>query len=425
MMPAVVVTGMGLVTPLGRDCEQTWSGLMSGRSGIEQLELPELPGVNWIGGRVPDFSVQAYVKDQKAIKTMTRQTQLAVAAAKMACDQAGVSQATERGRMGVYLGAGFEDTSLEEIAPAMKASMDGDGSFSLKKFGKSGYQQLSPLFGLRKLPNMALSHVSIAHGVTGPNALFSPSVAAGLQAVAEGFDAIRRNSIDMALVGGCDAKVDLNGFLRYGTMSLLSARAEARAASRPFDRRRDGIVLGEGAAFLLIEAEAHARARGATPLATIAGFGTAFANPATDKARAVRALRQAMERALIEAEVSAGDVDYVLANGASTTLHDDIEYDAIQQLLGDDTAATPVGASKSMLGHLVTAAGAIDVALCAKALERQSVPPTLNLDAADPSNRLRFVTTAQPMSMQVALVNAIGFEGTYASLVLKKPTASS
>lgn len=421
MTSRVVVTGIGLVTPLGCGREPTWTGMIAGRSGIASLTLPELAGIQLIGGRVRDFAVQDYVRDMKAVKTMTRQTQLAVAAARMACDQAGATHLADGRRIGVYLGAGFEDTALDEIAPAVEASLDAQGQFSLQAFGKSGYQRLSPLFGIRKLPNMALSHVSIAHGAQGPNALFSPSAASGAQAIAEGFDAIRSDRVDVALVGGCDAKLDLGGYLRYGAMKLLSPSTHAPTASRPFDAQRNGIVLGEGAAFLVLESDAHARARTAVPLAEIAGSGTTFACPQRSKDRAVAALRAAMTQALEESHVTIDALDFIYANGASTELHDEIEITAIRSLLRDRVKQVPVGTSKASLGHLVAAAGAVDAALAICALNGQTVPPTLKSDAA--SSPLWLTSTAHRHPMRTALVNVMGFEGTYACLVLRRASA--
>lgn len=421
MTSRVVVTGIGLVTPLGCGREPTWTAMVAGRSGIAPLTLPELAGIPLIGGRVPGFAVQDYIKDMKAVKTMTRQTQLAAAAARMACDQAGAAHLADGRRIGVYLGAGFEDTALDEIAPAVEASLDAQGQFSLQAFGKSGYQRLSPLFGIRKLPNMALSHVSIAHNARGHNALFSPSAASGAQAIAEGFDAIRCGRVDVALVGGCDSKLDLGGYLRYGAMKLLSTSTHAAMACRPFHAQRSGIVLAEGAAFLVLESEAHAHARQAVPLAEIAGSGATFACPQRSKDRAVATLCAAMTQALEEAHMTVDELDFIFASGASTELHDEIEIKAIRSLLRDRVKEVPVATSKASLGHLVAAAGAVDAALTLCALHEQTVPPTLQSDAA--VSPLRLTSTAHRHPMRTALVNAIGFEGTYACLALRRASA--
>lgn len=421
MRSRVVVTGIGLVTPLACGRVATWAAMVAGHSGIGRLTLPELPGIDLLGGRVRDFVIRDYVTDMKAVKTMTRQTQLAAAAARMACDDAGATRLADGRRIGVYLGAGFEDTAPDEIAPAIEASLDAHGQFSIQIFGKSGYQHLSPLFGIRKLPNMALSHVSIAHGVQGPNALFSPSAASSAQAIAEGFEAVRSARVDVALVGGCDAKLDVAGYLRYGAMKLLSPSAHAQTASRPFDPQRDGAVLGEGAAFLVLESDLHARARSAIALAEIAGSGATFACPQRDEDRAVRALCTAMTQALEEAHVTVDTLDYIHANGASTQLHDEVEREAIHSLLRDRVNEVPVGASKASLGHLIAGAGAVDVALTICALKAQTVPPTRNSDAV--SSKLRLTSVAHRHPMRTALVNVMGFEGTYACLALRQAPA--
>lgn len=416
----VVVTGIGLVTALGCGREPTWTALVEGRSGIVPLTLPELAGLSLIGAPVPGFAVRDYVRDMKAVKTMTRQTQLAVAAASMACEQAGAMLAAGP-RIGVYLGAGFEDTALEEIAPAVEASLDAQGQFNLQIFGRSGYQRLSPLFGIRKLPNMALSHVSIAYNAQGPNALFSPSAASGVQAIAEGFEAIRCDRADVALVGGCDTKLDLGGYLRYGAMKLLSPSAHAGTACRPFHAQANGIVLAEAGAFLVLESEEHARARTAVPLAEIAGSGTTFASPERNQDRAAAALRTAMTQALEEAQVTVDELDLIFANGASTQLLDEIEGNAIGSLLQGRLKDVPVATSKAAIGHSIAAAGAVDAALTICALHAQTVPPTLASTAA--ASSLRLTSAAYGHPMRTAIVNAIGFEGTYASLVLRRMSA--
>lgn len=408
----VVVTGLGCVTPLGVDVASTWEAAVAGRSGVRALG-------DLFDERVP-VRIAATVEDvgdpgevpPKDLRRMDRVIRLALGATREALDDAGLRGAERRAdpdRVGVAIGTGIGgiSTILENH----------------RVYLKSGPRRISPFMIPMTLANMTAGLVAIQNGFRGPNLCHVTACASGAHALGESFRALARGDADVMVAGASEAAILELVVVGFANMQALSRRNdEPQRASRPFDAGRDGFVMGEGAAVLVLEREEHARARGARIHARLAGYGAsadavAIAAPDFESGGAVRCMRAALE----DAELEPADVDYVNAHATSTPAGDAVEAKAIHRVFGGHAAALPVSSTKGMTGHLLGAAGALEAVLCVRALESGLVPPTINLDDPDPDCELDHVAAkARNVRLRSVLSNSFGFGGVNAALVFER-----
>jgi 3-oxoacyl-[acyl-carrier-protein] synthase II len=409
----VVVTGMGMLTPLGNDLASSWAGFVSGRSGIRTIEAfdPSRLTVR-IAGEVRDFDA-SHVLDRKDQRRTDRYIQFGLVAAREAMDQAGLPErleGEEAERTGAILGTGLGGVGT---------LWEGFSTNAIR-----GPDRISPFLIPMGIPNVGSGQIAINYGMTGPNYATVSACATGGHAIGEAFETIRRDDADMMLAGGAEAgiyEVLIGGF---AAMRALSTRNDdPPAASRPFDTERDGFVCGEGAAVLVLEELTHAEGRGATPLAELVGYGaTADAShitlPAPGGIGAVRAARRALEKA----GLAPADVDHVNAHATSTPEGDKAELQAIKTILGDHAGDVTITANKSMIGHTLGAAGAIEAVATVMTIRESCVPPTINLGDPDPEAAgLAIVTGAAARhDVRVALSNSFGFGGQNTALIFQR-----
>jgi 3-oxoacyl-[acyl-carrier-protein] synthase II len=361
---------------------------------------------------------------RKSLKIMGRAARFGVAAAGMAVRDAGLDLAREDPeRLGVVMGTGLVPIDLPELAPLLAAACDEDGTLHSDRLGRCGNSALFPLWILKYLPNMTAAHISLIHGAKGPNSTITTACAAGTQAVGEAFRLIARGDADLMLAGGADSRVDPLLMLAYGALGALSpARRPPAEVSRPFDGQRDGFVLGEGAGVLMLEELERARRRGAVIYAEVLGLGTSFdaygvTKPDPEAGGAVRAIRWALR----EARVDLRDVDYINAHGTSTRLNDLMETAAVKQVFNGTAAALPLSSIKSMIGHLIGAAGAVEAVALALTLHQGVLPPTINHTHPDPECDLDYVPNcAREQRVVTAVSTSFGFGGQNAALVMRR-----
>jgi 3-oxoacyl-[acyl-carrier-protein] synthase II len=385
-MRRVVVTGVGLATPLGVEAGATWEALLAGRSAVAKLRGFDPASLHCqLAAEMPDFDAKPYVANKRALRMMTRADQLAVSGATLAVRDSGRDPAkSDPERAGLFVGGNKETSKLEPVLDGLRLTRREDGSADLLKLGAEVRSVLPPLFFVEGLQAASLFYVSEPFGMKGANTYFSGQAESGALAVARAFRTVRRGEADWAIAGGFDDATSWWNMTRYDAMGFLTERNELGAAAcRPFDRKRTGTVLGEGAAFLLLEDYDQAKARGARIRAEVVGAGSGYDNAGVlSPDRTGRGVAQAVAAALREAGASPGDVGYVAAHGSGTALGDRTEARGLRQVFG--ASGGPAGSSvKAATGHMMAAAGALNVAVAALALESQSAPPTLNLDDID------------------------------------------
>ena len=391
----MVVTGIGVISPIGIGTDAFWGSLVEGRSGVRPLSWFGDTGLpRWIGAEVPDFVPARMIRQRKALKVMSRDIQLGVAAADLACNEAGLSAAgIDPDRLGVIFGADLIAADLPELTEVYRACTE-DGKFDFRSWGPKGMPALFPLWMLKYLPNMPACHIGIIQDARGPNNTHILGEVSGLTAVAEAASVIRRGQADAMIAGGTSSRIHPTVFLRNRSRQLSGRCDEPAAACRPFDADRDGIVFGEGAAAFVLETREHAQARGAKCLARILGSAAAFEPLRPDRPIRGTAIRSAIRSALASSGLRPSDLGYVSAHGLSTTLDDRIEAQAILKTLGD----VPVIAPKSYFGNLGAAGGVVEMAVSVLAFQRGAVPPTLNYRRPDPECPIR-VVHGQPMPL--------------------------
>jgi 3-oxoacyl-[acyl-carrier-protein] synthase II len=426
-MRRVVVTGVGVVAPNGIGRKAFWSACVEGRSGVRPIrtfDASQHPVK--IAAEVADFDLSPHVPTahRKSLKIMGRAARFAVAAAGLGIRDSGLELSREDGeRVGVVMGTGIVPMDLPEIAPLIGRAYGEDGGFSSNHLGKRGQGALAPLWILKYLPNMTAAHISLIHGAQGPNSTITTACAAGTQAIGEGFRLIARDDADIVLAGGADSRVDPLLMLAYHAIGALSmSDRPAEEVSRPFDGQRDGFVLGEGSAVLILEELTRARERGATIYAEVLGMGSSFdayavTKPHPEAAGAARAIRWALR----EARVDPSHVDYINAHGTSTRLNDQMETMAVKRVFHSAARTIALSSIKSMIGHLIGAAGAVEAAALALTLHDGVIPPTINYTTPDPCCDLDYVPNcARDHRVRVAVSTSFGFGGQNAALVMRK-----
>jgi 3-oxoacyl-[acyl-carrier-protein] synthase II len=406
----VVVTGMGVLTPLGIGLGAFWEGLAAGRSGVGPITLCD-PGdsPSRIAGEVPGFDPRQYL-DLKEARRMSRASQFAVAAARMAIDDASlVIDDSNREEIGVLIGNGT--TAPPDTETAMRTLVE------------RGLSRVSPFYITSALPNMPACQVAIQLGLHGYNTTIATACAASAQAIGEAAEVIRRGAATVMLAGGTEAPICQLTLASFGALRALSTRNdEPQRASRPFDQGRDGFVLGEGAGVLVLERLSHARRRGARIYAEVIGYASTcdahhVTAPQPEGAGAARAMTQALHHARIAPQ----QIDYINAHATSTHVGDLAETQAIRSVFGEYAQIVPISATKSMIGHLTSAAGAVEAAATILALQHSLIPPTINLDAADPACDLDYVPhTARPADIRIAMSNSFGFGGVNGVLIFQR-----
>lgn len=407
----IVVTGLGVVSPFGTGIAPFWEGLAAGRSAIGRITHFDASGFPCqIAGEVPDFEPQAFL-DAKEARRMSRSSQLAVAAARMAVEAAGLRiDAGTSEEIGTLIACGT--LSMPDVEQAVTTMV------------QRGGMKISPFFIPAALPHMPSSQVAIQLGLRGHTSAISTACAAGAQAIGEAAAVIRRGDAEVMLAGGTEAPITALSLGAFCVMRALSTSGneEPQRASRPFDARRDGFVPGEGAAVLVLERLSSARRRGAPILAEVAGYGAssdAFHVTAPDPEG--HGAAQAMRKALQSARIDPQQVDYINAHATSTPTGDIAETRAIRQVFGEYAFSVPISANKSMIGHLTGAAGAVEAAATILTLQHGLIPPTINQEHPDPECDLDYVpNVARPAQLAIALSNSFGFGGVNAVLVFRK-----
>lgn len=409
-MRRVVITGLGLVSPLGTGLEKNWSALTNGVSGIgpiTRFDVTDFP-VRF-AGEVTDFVVDDYV-DKKEARKMDLFIQYALGAADMALADSGLEISPENAeRVGVIVGSGMG--GLPAIEKYHEAIL------------KNSYRKVSPFFIPMSIINLAAGQISIKTGAKGPNLAPVSACATGTHAIGDAFRIIQRGDADAALAGGTEATVCTMGMAGFAVMKALSGRNESpETASRPFEKNRDGFVLAEGAGIVMLEEYEAAKQRGAKIYAEVIGYGLTgdayhLTAPAPEGEGAARCMRMALSTAGVKPE----EVDYVNAHGTSTHFNDLYETMAIKGVFGEHAYKLMVSSTKSMTGHMLGAAGGMEAAVSALAIARGVVPPTINYVEPDPDCDLDYVPNeARQTEVRVALSNSFGFGGTNASLLLRK-----
>lgn len=408
VMRRVVITGVGLVTPLGTGTEKTWGNICAGKSGVGLISRFDTSDYKVkIAAEVRDFQADAFF-DAKRAKNLDLFVQYGLAAAMMAAQDSGFSVTEENcERVGVITGCGMG--GLPTIEQYHKVSLE------------RGPRKITPFFIPMVIPNMPSGHISMEIGSKGPNLTLTTACAAGTHAVGEAYRHIQHGSCDIVVSGGAEAVICPLGVGGFSSMKALSTRNDdPTAASRPFDIGRDGFIISEGAGMLVLEELEHARARGAKIYAEVIGYGLSsdayhIAAPPEDGEGG----RRAMKMALRDAQLNPEQVDYINAHGTSTPLNDRCETQAIKDVFGDYARKLAISSTKSMTGHMLGAAGGIESVFTALAIHDRVAPPTINLDEPDPACDLDYVPkVARQMDIRVALSNSFGFGGTNGVIVM-------
>ena len=410
MTRRVVVTGVGLVSALGVGTEETWRNLLAGKSGVAPITHFDTTGFSaTIAAEVKGFDPLQYV-EKKDLKKMGLFIQFALAASQFAMEQAQLELTPQLAdRTGVYIGSGIG--GFDVIEREHTALMQG------------GPRKISPFFIPAAIVNLAAGFVSIRWGAKGPNSATCTACSSSTHAVGDSFKLIQRCAADVMICGGAEAAITPMGVGGFAAMRALSTRNhEPAKASRPFDRDRDGFVIGEGAGILILEELGYALKRGAPILAEVVGYGMSgdafhITQPAEDAGGAVRV----MESTLADANVRPEQVEYINAHGTSTLYNDRLETVAIKKVFGTHAAKLPVSSTKSMTGHLLGGAGGLEAGITVLALRDQILPPTINLEKPDPECDLDYVPNqSRRVRLEYAMSNSFGFGGTNAALLFKR-----
>jgi 3-oxoacyl-[acyl-carrier-protein] synthase II len=406
----VVISGIGIHSPVGLGLENNWQNIVAGNSGISSIDNFDTTGMPAsIAGQILDFDPENWI-DKKSCRKMDRFIQLGMAAGLDAMADAGLEITDDNAhRVGVHIGAGIGGLTTIEI--------------QTNTFFEKGPRRISPFYIPSSIINMISGNLSIALGAKGPNLAIVTACATGTHSIGDAARLIEYGDADVMLAGGAEGSITRTAMAGFGNAKTLSTRNDdPQAASRPWDMGRDGFVMGEGAAVMVLEEYEHARKRGAQIYAELAGFGLSgdayhMTSPVPDGAGAARC----MENAMRNAGVNPQQVDYINAHGTSTPLGDVAETKAIKLALGDHASTVAVSSTKSMTGHLLGAAGAIEAVYATLAIKHQIAPPTINLQNPDPECDLDYVPgVARDMKIDVAMSNSFGFGGTNGTLIMKR-----
>jgi len=409
MSRRVVISGLGVISPIGNDLSTFWNNLIAGKSGVgpvTQFDASDFP--TRIAAEVKNFDPLDYM-DRKEARRMDRFVQFAVAAARQALEHAGLDMnQVDANRVGVYIGSGIGGLATWEEQYQVLLNR--------------GPNRVSPFFIPMMISNMAAGQVSIITGAKGPNSTSVSACATGTNSIGDAFRIIQHGDADVMIAGGAEATIRPLAFAGFCAARAMSTRNdEPEKASRPFDKDRDGFVMGEGAGVLILEELEHAKKRGANIIAEIVGYGMSgdayhLTSPAPEGEGAARAMAHAIQDARLKPE----DIDYINAHGTSTDLNDKFETMAIKKAFGDHAYKLAVSSNKSMIGHMLGAAGGVEAVATAMTLKEQIIPPTVNYETPDPECDLDYVPNeARRARVRAALSNSLGFGGHNATIVLK------
>lgn len=419
----VVVTGLGMINPLGNDVKTVWEALIAGRSGVGNISIFDASQYpTKIAAEIRNWDIASCVGDPQAWKKRGRHAKFAAGAATQAIDDSGVlDNLKDRGRIGVYFGAGEGNQDFFNFTQMLCAAHAGGSEFNMEAFIREGLQILDPELELEQEPSMPAAHLATMFDVQGPNINCLTACAASSQAVGEATELIRRGQVDAMIAGGAHSMIHPFGLTGFNLLTALSTNnVDPTKASRPFDRLRDGFVLGEGSSVVILEELEHAQKRGAKIYGEVLGYGcTADAYRITDIHPEGRGAIGCMRASLVDAGVNADEVGYVNAHGTSTTVNDKVETVACKAVFGDRAPMVPVSSTKSMMGHLIAAAGASEMIVCLLAMRDGVLPPTINLENPDPLCDLDYIPNqAREAKVNVSLNNSFGFGGQNVTLAL-------
>jgi len=405
----VVVTGVGAVTPLGNDADTMWSNIVANQSGIDfitRVNKDDFPV--HVAAEVKDFDPQKHI-EKRDVRKMDLFTQYAVAAAKMAVKDAELTiDESNADKVGVWIGCGIGGMDVYEE--------------QVRRFIEKGYRRVSPFFVPMLIPDMAAGQVSIQLGAKGINSCSVTACASGTNSIGDAFKAVQRGTVDYIITGGTESPITNMAFAGFSAMKALSFNDNPQTASRPFDKNRDGFVMGEGAGILVLETLESAQKRGAHIYAEIVGYGsTGDAYHITAPAEGGTGAAKAMQQALEDAELNSDQVDYINAHGTSTEMNDKYETQAIKSVFGEHAYRLAVSSTKSMTGHLLGAAGGVEALISVKSIDEGIVPATINYETPDEECDLDYVPNkSRKQDVNVVMSNSFGFGGHNACLIFKK-----
>lgn len=432
MANRVVITGMGIVCPTGHDIEGMWQAMLSGKSGMAKttvFDATTFPST--FGAEVKDYDFTKFTKNPDWHKHGNRGTRFAIGATAQACKQAGIEIETDnpgdgidRRRMGIYLGAGEGSVDNENFFGAIASAWDDDnGQMDWSGWAEVAFGKMKAMVELEQEPNMPASHLAIIAGARGVTRSCLTACAASTQAVGEATMLIRYGKADIIIAGGAHSMIHPLGVSGFNRLTALSTRNDSpETASRPFSASRDGFVLGEGAAIVILESLDSAKKRGVEILAEVIGFGSSSdAFRITDMHEEARGAVQAMEAALADAKVGYEDIDYISTHGTATAENDSIETVAIKKVFKERAKNVPASSPKSMFGHLIGAAGCAELITCVLAIRDNMLPPTMNLTDPDPQLDLDYVPNkARKAKVDVAMSESFGFGGQNNVVIIKR-----
>jgi 3-oxoacyl-[acyl-carrier-protein] synthase II len=432
MTERVVITGMGIVSPLGHDVETLWQALLSGKSGVAKTTIFDASTFpTTFDAEVKDYDLTKHTKNPQLHKHSNRGSGFVVGATVQACRQAGIDVETteptdgiDRTRLGIYLGAGEGSVDNDVFFAAIINGWDKEkNEMDWGRWAQLAFDKMNPMRELEQEPNMPASHIAMLTGARGPTRSCLTACAASTQSVGEAMMMIRRGDADVIIAGGAHSMIHPLGLTGFNRLTALSTRNDSpQTASRPFSATRDGFILGEGAAVAILESLSSAKKRGAKILAEVIGYGSSSdAFRVTDMHEEGRGAAQAINAALADAGISYKDVDYINAHGTSTSENDSIETKAIKTVFKDRAKNVPVSSVKSMLGHLIGAAGAAELITCVCAIRDNILPPTMNLMDRDPELDLDYVPN-EPRKTPVNIVinESFGFGGQNNVVIVKR-----
>jgi len=425
MRRRVVVTGVGSINPLGNDVPTVWKALQESKSGVAGITIFDASGFpTTIAAEIKGWDVSHAGEDLALWNRRGRHSRFAIGAAKQAVADSGfLDYHKDPTRIGVYMGAGEGSQDFAKFTSTMAAGFAGTDTFSLNPMMEYGRKNLDSMLELEQEPNMPAAHLGAFFNAQGPNANCLTACAASSQAIGEATELIRTGEADVMIAGGAHSMIHPFGLTGFSLLTTLSKRNEEPSrASRPFDRMRDGFVLGEGSAIVILEELESAKKRGAHIYGEVLGYGsTADAYRITDIHPEGRGAIGCMRAAIADAKLNPSDIGYVNAHGTSTSVNDKTETMACKSVFGDLAKKVPVSSTKSMMGHLIAAAGVTEMIVCLMAIRDGVLPPTINLENPDPDCDLDYIPNeARPAKINVALNNSFGFGGQNVTLAVGK-----
>ncbi|HCQ89090.1 beta-ketoacyl-ACP synthase II [Clostridium sp.] len=405
----VVITGMGALTPLGNNLETFWNGIKDGKCGIDFIKTFDVSNFKAkVAGELKDFNIEDYM-DKKEAKRMDKYCQYAMVAAEEAIKNSNLDiESLNKEKFGVIIGSGIG--GLETI------------TVEYKKLMEKGPNRVSPFMIPMIIGNIAAGNVAIKYGAKGICSTVVTACATGTNAIGEAFEMIKSGRADVIIAGGCEAPIVDIAMAGFSSLTALTKSEDPLRASIPFDKERNGFVMGEGAGIVILESLDHAKSREARIYGEMLGYGATgdafhITQPSPDGEGAARAMKMAIE----EAQIEASDVSYINAHGTSTPYNDKFETLAIKSVFGEEAYKIPISSTKSMIGHLLGAAGAVEAIVCIKSLEEGFIPPTIGLKIQDEDCDLDYVpNVGRSRKLKYALSNSLGFGGHNASILLKK-----